>query len=58
MGITQLPLHERDRENRIELSFTANNFTNTRKWHTNKHTLAKRQLYPDMYFGAELKIKL
>lgn len=41
-----------------ELSFTANNFTNTRKWHTNKHTLAKRQLYPDMYFGAELKIKL
>lgn len=41
-----------------ELSFTANNFTNTRRWHTNKHTLAKRQLYPDMYFGAELKVKL
>ena len=41
-----------------ELSFTANNFTNTRKWHTNKHTLAKRQLYPDMYFGAEITIKL
>lgn len=41
-----------------ELSFTANNFTNTRRWHTNKHTLAKRQLYPDLYFGAELKIKL
>lgn len=42
----------------VELSFTANNFTNTHKWHTNKHTLAKRQLYPDMYFGAELKLKL
>ena len=41
-----------------ELSFTANNFTNTRKWHTNKYSLSKRQLYPDMYFGAELKIKL
>ena len=41
-----------------ELSFTANNFTNTHKWHTNKHTLAKRQLYPEMYFGAELKLKL
>ena len=41
-----------------ELSFTANNFTNTRKWHTNKHTLGKRQLYSDMYFGAELKLKL
>lgn len=40
-----------------ELSFTANNFTNKRKWHTNKHTLAKRQLYPDMYFGAEVKFK-
>ncbi len=41
-----------------ELSFIANNFTNTSKWHVNKHSKAKRQLYPDMYFGAELKIKL
>lgn len=40
-----------------ELSFIANNFMNTSKWHTNQHTLAKTQLYPDMYFGAEVKIK-
>lgn len=41
-----------------ELSFIANNFLNTSKWHTNKHTLAKSQIYPDMYFGAEVKVKL
>ena len=41
-----------------ELSVIANNFTNTKKWHTNPHSLAKTQLYPDMYFGAELKLKL
>ena len=40
-----------------ELSFTANNFANASKWHINKHTLGKRQLYPDMYFGTELKFK-
>ena len=57
MGITQLRF-TKEIGKIAELSFTANNFTNTRKWHTNKHTLAKRQLYPDMYFGAELKIKL
>ena len=41
-----------------EISFIANNFPNTSKWHTNKWSLSKTQLYPDMYFGAELKLKL
>lgn len=41
-----------------ELSFLANNFPNTKKWHMGKYSLAKSQIYPDMYFGAELKIKL
>lgn len=41
-----------------ELSIVANNFTNTKKWHTNKHSRTKTQLYPSMYFGAELKLKL
>lgn len=41
-----------------EISFIANNFSNTRRYHTNKHSLTKTQLYPEMYFGAELKIKL
>lgn len=40
-----------------ELSFMANNFLNLSKWHVNKHSLAKTQLYQDMYFGAELKFK-
>ena len=40
-----------------ELSFTANNFANLSKWHIKTNTKAKRQLYPDMYFGAELKFK-
>lgn len=40
-----------------ELSFIANNFLNTSKWHTNKYSLYKSQVYPDLYFGAELKLK-
>ena len=40
-----------------ELSFIANNFPNMSKWHTNKYSLAMSQLYPDSYFGAELKLK-
>ena len=40
-----------------ELSFTANNFANISKWHINDNTKGKRQLYPDMYFGTELKLK-
>lgn len=41
-----------------EISFIANNFTNTKRYHTNKHSLTRTQLYPEMYFGAELKLKL
>lgn len=41
-----------------ELSFMANNFANISEWHINKNTRGKKQLYPDMYFGAELKFKL
>lgn len=41
-----------------EISLIGNNVTNTRKWHTNKYSLAKTQLYPGMYFGIELKLKL
>ena len=40
-----------------ELSFMANNFPNLSKWHINKNTKGKKQLYPDIYFGAELKFK-
>lgn len=40
-----------------EVSFIANNFTNTRRYHTNKYSLSRSQLYPEMYFGAELKLK-
>lgn len=40
-----------------ELSFTANNFPNMKRFHTNKRSLSKTQLYPDLYFGAELKLK-
>ena len=41
-----------------ELSFIANNFTATKKWHTNKYSQTKTQLYPGLYFGAEIKLKL
>jgi hypothetical protein len=41
-----------------QISFTANNVTNTSRYHTNKNTNTKTQLYPNMYFGAELKINL
>jgi len=41
-----------------EVSFIANNLTNTKRYHTNEHSMARTQLYPDMYFGAELKLKL
>lgn len=42
----------------LELSFTANNFTNSSRWHVYRHTTGYKQIYPDMYFGAELKIKI
>ncbi len=41
-----------------QFSFTANNVTNTSKYHINKWSNSKKQLYPDIYFGAELKINL
>ena len=28
-----------------------------KRFHTNKRSLSKTQLYPDLYFGAELKLK-
>jgi hypothetical protein len=41
-----------------QFSFTANNVTNTSRYHINKWSNSKKQLYPDIYFGAELKINL
>ena len=41
-----------------EISFMANNFLNTSRFHINRHTQGRRQLYPDLYFGAEVKLKL
>ena len=43
---------------RAQLSFTANNVTNSSRYHVNKNTNSKTQLYPNMYFGAEFKINL
>lgn len=40
-----------------DLSFIANNVTNTKKYHI-KQSLAMQQIYPPMYFGAEVKINL
>ena len=41
-----------------QFSFTANNVTNTSRYHINKNSNTKKQLYPDIYYGAELKINL
>jgi len=40
-----------------ELSFLANNFLNMKKYHIDENTQGKSQIYPDMYCGAELKLK-
>lgn len=40
-----------------EISFMANNFLGMKKYHVNKNTRVKQSLYPDTYFGAELKMK-
>lgn len=40
-----------------ELSFVANNFTNTSRYHTDPRSGTRTQLYPDAYFGVELKLK-
>lgn len=42
----------------VELSFTANNFTRTSRWHYYDTRTGYRQIYPDMYFGAELKLHI
>lgn len=41
-----------------EISFTANNCTNSSRYHVNKWSLSKTQLFPNFYFGAEVKIKI
>lgn len=41
-----------------ELSFTANNFTRTSRWHYYATRSGYKQIYPDMYFGAELKLRI
>ncbi|MDD7456005.1 MAG: TonB-dependent receptor [Bacteroidales bacterium] len=41
-----------------EISFIANNFTDTKRYHINKYSMTRTLLHPEMYFGAELKIKL
>lgn len=43
--------------NIAEVSFMANNFLGVKKYHTNHNTMFMQQLYPDPYFGAELKLK-
>lgn len=40
-----------------EISFTANNLTNTRKYRKNKNSNTFYQVFPDMYFGAEVKLR-
>ena len=42
----------------LDLSFTANNFTGTSRWHYYKTRSGYKQVFPDMYFGAELTLKL
>ena len=42
----------------VELSFTANNFTRTSRWHYYDTRSGYKQIYPDMYFGAELKLHI
>lgn len=42
----------------LDLSFTANNFTGTSRWHYYKTRTGYKQIFPDMYFGAELTLKI
>lgn len=42
----------------LDLSFTANNFTGTSRWHYYKTRTGYKQVFPDMYFGAELTLKI
>lgn len=41
-----------------EISVIANNFLNKTYYHTNEYSGSRSQLMPDMYIGAEIKIKL
>ena len=40
-----------------ELSFIANNLTNTRKYRRYSSSNSQYQPYPAMYFGGEVKLK-
>ncbi len=40
-----------------EVSFTANNLTNTIQYRKNKNSNSYYTVYPSMYFGAELKLR-
>lgn len=40
-----------------ELSFMANNFLNLSKFNVDENSFSRSQIYPDLYFGAELKLK-
>ena len=41
-----------------EVTFTANNFVNAHRYRTSNLSNALYQVYPSMYFGAEVKLKL
>ena len=40
-----------------EISFTANNLTNSRRYRKNENSNAIYQVFPGMYFGAEVKLR-
>ncbi len=40
-----------------EISFTANNLTNTRRYRKNENNNTIYQVFPSMYFGAEFKLR-
>lgn len=42
----------------LDFSFVANNFTNSSKWHSYLNDSGYRQIYPPIYFGAELRIRI
>ncbi len=42
----------------LDLSFTANNFTSSSKYHRNYTSTQYSQIYSNLYFGAELRIKI
>ncbi|MCD7709781.1 MAG: TonB-dependent receptor [Porphyromonadaceae bacterium] len=42
----------------LDFSFMANNFTASSRYHTNYTSTGYTQLFSDLYFGAELRIKI